>query len=152
MKPATHAIAQPEHLLREYGLTPVHWFYLHLRSARSQRFLWPLQRREFPRNRKYKDQNQNHHRGVYNFHEIASELPQDHTIVGFRFHLPRCLISRGDCDRLRALVDGNDSLGGNECGDERGRFVGHVSNLLGRRGIRVIRCLRVGATNPVLTV
>jgi hypothetical protein len=33
---------------------------------------------------------------------------------------------------LRALVDGDDFLGGNECRDERGRFVGHGSNLPGR--------------------
>jgi hypothetical protein len=133
MKPATHAIAQPEHLLRVHGLTPAHWFYLHLRSARSQRFLWLLQRREFPRSRKYRGQNQNHHRGVYNSHEIASELPQDHAIESLCLYFPRCLVPRGDSDRLRALVDGDDFFGGNErCDEACGLIVGtHTSNLLG---------------------
>ena len=129
MKPATHAIAQPEHLLRAHGLTPAHWFRLR-HYPRSQRFLWLLQRREFPRSRKYKGQNQNHHRGVCNSHEIASELPQDHAIESLCLYFPRCLVPRGDSDRLRALVDGDDFFGGNECGDERGRFVGHDCNLL----------------------
>src|ERR1700692_4802335 len=96
MKPATHAIAQPEHLLRAHGLTPAHWFYLHLRSARSQRFLYLLQRCEFLRNRKHKDQNQNHHHDVCNSHEIASDLPQDHAIERLCLYFSRCLVPRGD--------------------------------------------------------
>lgn len=61
---------------------------------------------------------------------VHLELPQDHAIEGLGLNLPGSLVPRGDSDRLRALVDGDDFLGGNECCDQRGRFVGHGSNLL----------------------
>jgi hypothetical protein len=60
------------------------------------------------------------------------ELPQDHAIEGLCLYFPRRFVSRGDSDRLRALIDRDDFLGGNECGNERSRFVGHASNLPGR--------------------